>query len=181
MPALVFSLIYFTTASCFSHVRSETLLSIQKPSSQTITSLGRDSSKAVDGNRNADWYAGSCTLSDMVDSWWKVDLEASHLIGRIDIYNRVDRHTDEMAHLTISTSLDNTNFKVCGGWGPVIPYTFDNATVKLVRVDSCQLRMARWVKIARSTDFYRLILCEIEVYAGNFFLSHMNIYLSFII
>ena len=86
MPAVVFSLIYFTTVSCFSHVRSETLLSFQKSSSQTITSLGRDSSKAVDGNCNADWYAGSCTLSNMVHSWWKVDLEASHLIGRIDIY-----------------------------------------------------------------------------------------------
>jgi hypothetical protein len=48
--------------------------------------------RAVDGNTNGAWSGGSVTHTAQPESeaWWQVDLEGSHEIGEIAIWNRTD-------------------------------------------------------------------------------------------
>ena len=47
---------------------------------------------AVDGNRNQNFSAGSCThtLKNSAGSWWMVDLLGVYNISSVTIYNRED-------------------------------------------------------------------------------------------
>uniref|UniRef100_A0A8C6MLM2 Si:ch211-215k15.4 n=1 Tax=Nothobranchius furzeri TaxID=105023 RepID=A0A8C6MLM2_NOTFU len=46
---------------------------------------------AIDGNRNSQMMAGSCThTAQQADPWWRVDLLESYIIDHINIVNRGD-------------------------------------------------------------------------------------------
>ena len=46
---------------------------------------------AVDGNKDKNWYHGSCTHTDSeLYPWWAVDLQHTYHISRVKIYNRND-------------------------------------------------------------------------------------------
>ena len=60
-----------------------------KPTQQSSTYHGEDSSRAVDGNKDSRRASGSCTHT-MRDhqAWWRVDLEREEEIRVIKITNR---------------------------------------------------------------------------------------------
>jgi len=49
-----------------------------------------DASKALDGDRNQDWYGGSCghTALGRTTAWWRLDIEQQANIHNIVIYYR---------------------------------------------------------------------------------------------
>ncbi|XP_039897045.1 fucolectin-4-like [Simochromis diagramma] len=58
---------------------------VQSSTSGTVGIAG----KAVDGNRDASYQRGSCTLtSEQSDPWWRVDLVNVYTIGTVMITNR---------------------------------------------------------------------------------------------
>ena len=66
-------------------------LALGKPTKQsTVTDNGRPS-RAVDGNRNTDFFSLSCTHSaNITGNWWQVDLGAVYEIWDVVITNRGD-------------------------------------------------------------------------------------------
>ena len=71
--------------------RSETNIALRKSTRQSSIVAGALSSKAVDGNIDQDYYAGSCThTNDVHEPWWEVDLFGFFSIERVVIFNRVD-------------------------------------------------------------------------------------------
>lgn len=59
------------------------------PTFQSSTSHGAVSSRAVDGDKNTAFSAGSCTHTLEEDNpWWSVDLLQHHLVGEVHLTNR---------------------------------------------------------------------------------------------
>lgn len=58
---------------------------------QSSTAYGGLASRAIDGDTDGAWSAGSVTHTENEDNaWWQVDLGADHNIDEIVIYNRTD-------------------------------------------------------------------------------------------
>ena len=78
-------------------------VALLKPTSQSVTSHGGVSSRAVDGNINGGWHDGSVThTGGEKGSWWKVDLEGQFEISEIKIYNRDDCCSDRLADFIVT-------------------------------------------------------------------------------
>ncbi len=55
-----------------------------KPTTQSSTSHGGVSSRAVDGNTNGNYGAGSCTHTESQgNAWWTVDLQATYAVDKV--------------------------------------------------------------------------------------------------
>lgn len=67
-------------------------LALYKPTYQTSTYPGGDSSKAVDGRVDTYWGAKSCTATTSADThpWWRVDLGGISTITDLNLVNRGD-------------------------------------------------------------------------------------------
>ncbi|XP_039475524.1 fucolectin-6-like isoform X2 [Oreochromis aureus] len=80
-----------TQSTCYPHPRASAL-------------------NAIDGNRNSDFMAGSCThTNEQTNPWWKVDLLQSYIITSITVTNRGDCCHERLNGLEIhiGNSLDN--------------------------------------------------------------------------
>ena len=64
-----------------------TNIAFSKPTSQSSTYEGLVSSNGVDGSKSND---AALAHTKLAINWWKVDLESSHVIQKVLIYNRVD-------------------------------------------------------------------------------------------
>ena len=64
-------------------------LALNRPASQSPSGLS-SAAKAVDGNKNPNYHAGSCshTHPDDLSHWWRVDLGRMYLITKVEIRNR---------------------------------------------------------------------------------------------
>ncbi|MBN8466981.1 discoidin domain-containing protein [Corallococcus exiguus] len=74
---------------------ANTNLAYKKPTQQsstyTISPVGGSSDRAVDGNTNGDYSAGSVTHTNFqYDPWWQVDLQVVRRIDQLEIWNRTD-------------------------------------------------------------------------------------------
>lgn len=66
-------------------------LAYQRGTIQSSIDSGGVSSRAVDGNSNANFDAGSCThTNDEKQPWWRVDLGNVELVNKVYIVNRGD-------------------------------------------------------------------------------------------
>jgi len=63
-----------------------------RPTNQSSTFIGGNSSNAVDGNKDRDFFQGSCTRTSGSDSipWWSVDLESPQRVKKVTVTNRGD-------------------------------------------------------------------------------------------
>ena len=67
------------------------LLSAGKPATQSSTGWGGVAGRAVDGNRNANYFGNSCSHTQIVHgAWWEVNLGAFSRIDKVVITNRAD-------------------------------------------------------------------------------------------
>ena len=65
-------------------------LALNQPAAQVSEVHGGKASRAVDGNKNTDWYSGSCIHTNVEkDPWWRVDLGASLPVAEVVIVNRL--------------------------------------------------------------------------------------------
>ena len=80
---------------------SVTNLALNKPAWQDSTKYGAVASRAVDGNVNANFAAGSCTHSSKhTYPTWGVDLQIMSVVYHVDIKRRRDApaHGMHMGH-----------------------------------------------------------------------------------
>jgi hypothetical protein len=69
-------------------------IAVGKPAFQSSIAFDGVPSRAVDGNRNPDYFSGSCCHTTggpegETNPWWAVDLQQSRLVDRVDLTNRV--------------------------------------------------------------------------------------------
>ncbi|WP_163787534.1 galactose-binding domain-containing protein [Myxococcus vastator] len=82
-------------------------LALGKPAQQSSFYLGGggEPSLAVDGNTDGDFWDGSFThtvlQSQQTQPWWQVDLQASHLISNVVLYNRTDCCSDRLQNFRV--------------------------------------------------------------------------------
>ncbi|NP_001297821.1 fucolectin isoform X1 [Esox lucius] len=117
-------------------------------------------SNAIDGNRNPNYYDGSCSHTrQQTNSWWRVDLLQSHHINSVVITNRGDCCETRIygAEIRIGDSLDNNgiNNPRCA----VISSISAGGTSTF----RCNDMVGRYVTVVIPRNEY-LHLCEVEVY-----------------
>ncbi len=89
-------------------------VALNKPATQSGTQVGASADRANDGNTDGNfWGTNSVTYTNWVsNSWWEVDLGSIHQIEEINIWNRTDCCTTDLAnfHILVSeTPFTSTN------------------------------------------------------------------------
>ncbi|WP_031077993.1 alpha-L-fucosidase [Streptomyces sp. NRRL WC-3742] len=148
---------------------SGTNLAKGRPVKQHSTAYGGVPERAVDGNTDGAWSAGTTThtAEDANEAWWQVDLGTSADIGQVWLYNRTDNPESlRLSNCWVMTS--DTEF------------TSGNLTesrtapdVTAVRIDGpagnsrgVQLNgRGRFVRVQLEANGTALSLAEVEVYA----------------
>lgn len=123
-----------------------------KPASQSATAYGGSANKAVDGNTNGKFSAGSVTHTDA--RWrpsWGLDLQSNQTVSMIKIYNRSDCCKNRLkgARLVVKTSSNQ--------WRTIGYLTED--LVQYFTVDNIQIRKV----IVQLAGWGYLSLAEVEV------------------
>jgi len=110
------------------------------------------SERAVDGNTNGNYGAGSCTHTEnQANAWWTVDLQATYTVDKVVVYNRVDCCSDRLRNTDVS--IDG---QLCGTIS-------QEATVNTI---NCGNKLGRIVKVTlKGSNF--LTLCEVEVWGST--------------
>jgi hypothetical protein len=122
-----------------------------KTASSSGSYYGGSADLANDGNTEANFYRGSCSMTGPTqgDSWWSVDLEKSKKIGVVQVYPRLD---DKQSH-TINDATVKVGDHVCGS----ITY---QANQRMYSVD-CDGVEGSQVTVKK---FAALSLCEVKVF-----------------
>jgi len=127
-----------------------------KPTSQSSTGWEGVSQRAVDGQTNGNYQIGeSCTHTNVKGGWWKVDLQGTHSVNAVKLYNR-DQFQDRMngakvyvgEHLCGAVANDQFSAQGTG-----------EASVTIV----CNGKPGSFVKVEMAGHY--LSLCEVEVYS----------------
>jgi len=131
-------------------------LALGKNTDQSTTTNNGDDSRAVDGNTNGNWNAGSVThTASGIGEWWLVELGGTYPIGDIDIYNRINCCTFRSDDITVTVEDDNENVL----WSQNI--TSSSAATLMVNAGGVSGSV---IRITQNQD-YPLSLAEVEVYA----------------
>jgi len=79
-----------------------------KPAVQSSTAYGGTADRAVDGNTNGDYFAGSSVThteeNDRPQPWWQVDLGVSSQIDHVMLWNRRDCCGERLASFSVFVS-----------------------------------------------------------------------------
>ncbi|XP_026011122.1 uncharacterized protein LOC113014027 [Astatotilapia calliptera] len=118
--------------------------------------------KAVDGNRDANYQSGSCTLTNAEsDPWWRVDLVNVYTIGTVMITNRQE----------LENGLDGAEIWI--GNSTAISDPESNRCAVISHIPSgqafyfpCNSVKGRYVTVFLPGSAKVLSLCEVEVYYG---------------
>ncbi len=79
-----------------------------KAASQSSTGSGGSANRAVDGNTNGTYSAGSVTHTNATaNPWWQVDLGANGAIDTIQLWNRTDCCADRLSNFYVFVSTTN--------------------------------------------------------------------------
>ncbi|XP_049919420.1 uncharacterized protein LOC126401907 [Epinephelus moara] len=128
--------------------------------SQSSTYFLSNASKAIDGNKNPDHYAGSCSHTVSGPShWWNLLLPAVYRIASISITNRKRvAYRINNAKIRIGNSQENggSNNPICA----VIPSIPSGGTSTF----DCGGMIGRYVSVTLGGHQSMLSLCEVEVY-----------------
>ncbi len=80
-------------------------LSQGKTATQSTIDFSGAASRAVDGNTNGVYTAGSTThTANEANAWWQVDLGASYAISHVMLWNRADCCADRLANFYVFVS-----------------------------------------------------------------------------
>ncbi|XP_078581988.1 E-selectin-like [Branchiostoma floridae x Branchiostoma japonicum] len=140
-------------------------VALGKPAFQTSTrTLGGAASRAVDGNTDGTFFAGSCshTISDLGEynpTWW-VDLGQSYVIDRVVIFNRQDDCCWERINpfnIHIGDSDQVSTNPQCGGDHQV---DVNQPSISV----SCPGMQGRYVAVRLPGPYRVLTLCEVQIF-----------------
>ncbi|MEX1366835.1 MAG: discoidin domain-containing protein, partial [Nannocystaceae bacterium] len=117
-----------------------TNLAFGKPATQSSTGFGAPASRAVDGNTNGSFGAGSVshTAVDGPGQWWQVDLQTTQNIGQVVIFNRTDCCAQKLHDFTLRVSTDGTTwedilYEGAAGAHAIVPV---NHNARYVRIEN---------------------------------------------
>lgn len=146
----------------------EVLLSAGKRTFQSSTAVDGFDDLAVDGNKDGDFFAGSCTHTGRSNNvlktsnpWWTVDLGESFKITRVAITNRSDCCGERLKNFNILVG--DVRPRITRGGLPN-PACASNLSVPEGETESfdCPAE-GRYVSV-QIMDFSILTLCEVEVF-----------------
>ncbi|MEM6806043.1 MAG: PQQ-dependent sugar dehydrogenase, partial [Bacteroidota bacterium] len=140
-------------------------LALNKSTQQSSTYPGAVSSRAVDGNTNGEWAAGSvANTQDEANPWWEVDLGDTYFMHSVKVWSRINCCQDRLSDFYVISS--------------AVPFTSQDLTatlnqpgVKVHRVEKTViggfeipwLDEGRYIRVQLAgTNF--LHLAEVEVY-----------------
>ncbi|XP_062607683.1 fucolectin-1-like [Saccostrea cucullata] len=139
-------------------------IAVDKPTEQSSTFQWYNSSLAVDGNRDTDIDANSCshTNDDDDQPWWRVDLLNFYYIINVRMVNRgEDRYEIDTSYrlrnVTITTGETLSNISTLCGF-----YAGPGSLGELVTINCPPSTTGRYVKISLVTAV--LTLCEVDVF-----------------
>merc|ERR1719502_40277 len=89
-----------------------------QPATQSSEGWGGAPGRAVDGNINGQYGAGSCTHTNGSPSWWQVDLGATQTIYSVQVTHRTDCCQDRLVSADIYVS-DTGNYTAGTTCGPL--------------------------------------------------------------
>ncbi len=131
-------------------------IAIGKPATQSSTRFNGVASRAVDGDTNGVYGAGSITHTDNETGWWRVDLEDVYDITTINVHNRTDCCSDRLNGTSLYIGLiDSTN--------PADYTKIDDLNVNTVNAFPDINMQARYIMVRRNNSNF-LSLAEVEVY-----------------
>ena len=137
----------------------------------------------MDGIRNGNVYAGSCTHTDDsgkdVRPYWFVDLEDECSVDEVVVYNRKDCCSERLTGIKVYlgknapvTWASDLNKEVFCGERTQSTYGVSKFAI------SCNNKNGRFVSILKPTD--SLVLCEVEIFGkcsageSTHFMSNKN-------
>uniref|UniRef100_A0A3Q4GUM5 Si:ch73-359m17.2 n=1 Tax=Neolamprologus brichardi TaxID=32507 RepID=A0A3Q4GUM5_NEOBR len=132
---------------------------VQSSTSGTVGIAG----KAVDGNRDANYQSGSCTLTNAEsDPWWRVDLVNVYTIGTVMITNRQE----------LENGLDGAEIWIGNSTTISEPESIRCAIISHIPKGQafyfpCNSVKGRYVTVFLPGSAKVLSLCEVEVYYGQ--------------
>ncbi|CAI5661912.1 unnamed protein product [Oreochromis niloticus] len=132
-----------TQSTCYPHPRASAL-------------------NAIDGNRNSDFMAGSCThTNEQTNPWWKVDLLQSYIITSITVTNRGDCCHERLNGLEIhiGNSLDNDGLD-----NPKVGRISQIRSGKSSNLTFTNRVEGQYVTLTVLGSQRILTLCEVEIY-----------------
>uniref|UniRef100_A0A8C6MDD2 Si:ch211-215k15.4 n=1 Tax=Nothobranchius furzeri TaxID=105023 RepID=A0A8C6MDD2_NOTFU len=115
---------------------------------------------AIDGNRNSQMMAGSCThTAQQADPWWRVDLLESYIIDHINIVNRGDCCAERINGAQIHIG-DSADWSANPQAGTIDQLAAGDTYSRYYQRDV----KGRYVTILIAGADKILSLCEVEVY-----------------
>ncbi|MCA9682316.1 MAG: discoidin domain-containing protein [Myxococcales bacterium] len=136
--------------SCDGSSEQPVNLALGGTASQSSTAYGGSASRAIDGNTDGNWFAGSVNHTAGGPSWWQVDLGSVEPVGEVVVYNRSDCCTQLLHDFSVSISADGVNWESFSRPGQA-------HAVNHVLVD----RQARYVRIDNPDTLH---MAEVEVF-----------------
>jgi len=130
--------------------------------SSSTVGWGGEPDRAIDGNPDGSWGAGSCTHTDGAGSydvpgthWWQVDLGSSQAVDSVNIYHRTDCCQQRLLGATVYVSTTADYTRTGRSCGPVDDHLGDPDET------SCNGISGRFVTVEQ-TDMV-VTICELEV------------------
>ncbi|XP_029307766.1 fucolectin-1-like [Cottoperca gobio] len=117
---------------------------------------------AIDGNRDSNYLAGSCSRTAIqTNPWWRVDLLESYIVTSITITNRGDCCSEDIngAEIHIGNSLQDD-----GAANPVAGVISHIPIGRSLKITFTKRVDGRYVTVALPGLKRVLTLCEVEVY-----------------
>eukprot|EP00547_Thalassionema_nitzschioides_P017898 CAMPEP_0194242066 /NCGR_PEP_ID=MMETSP0158-20130606/7711_1 /TAXON_ID=33649 /ORGANISM="Thalassionema nitzschioides, Strain L26-B" /LENGTH=804 /DNA_ID=CAMNT_0038977085 /DNA_START=68 /DNA_END=2479 /DNA_ORIENTATION=+ len=132
---------------------------------QDCTIHGGVASRAIDGNTDGYWWSGSSVTHTCggANTWWQVVLENEAVVSQVDVFNRLDAHSQMLGGATVELlRYEGTDLVL------VASHSLPSATTNIhefnVYFDNVQ---AHAVRVTHATHSYPLQLAEVVV-KGSF-------------
>ncbi|KAI8508770.1 hypothetical protein Bbelb_138690 [Branchiostoma belcheri] len=141
-------------------------IALGKAAFQTSDPIGAPASRAVDGNTDTNYLAGSCTHTDYdpgeADPSWWVDLGQPCAIDRVVIFNRQECCPERLNpfNIHIGDSDQVSENPKCGGDHKI---DVNQPSISV----SCQGMRGRYVGVRLPGPSRVLTLCEVQVFSGQ--------------
>lgn len=147
-------------------------LALGKATNQSGTDYDGVSSRAVDGNRNGEYWANSVThTTNAANSWWEVDLGSVQPISGVRIWGRVDCCMERLSNYWVYVSdvpFTSTSPSATRSQAGVTWYRVNGVSPRSIEIPFS--RTARYIRIQApglEADFGQyLSLAEVEVYGA---------------
>lgn len=124
--------------TCDGSTEAPVNLALGRPTSQSSTAFGGASGRAVDGDTNGDYFAGSVNHTAGGPSWWQVDLGSLEPVGEIVIHNRTDCCADLLHDFDVMVSADGVLWETFSraGVGKAVNHVLVDRQARYVRVEN---------------------------------------------